>query len=57
MGEDNEGQLYNYNTSHGTHIYAAHAVIMTLTFYFYLLMFCTMAVVKMFINRRVNNLL
>ena len=57
MGEDNEGQLYNYNTSHGTHIYATHAVIMTLTFYFYLLMFCTMAVVKMFINRRVNNLL
>jgi hypothetical protein len=57
MGEHNEGQLYNYNTSHGTRIYAAHAVIMTLTFYFYLLMFCTMAIVKMFINRRVNNLL
>ena len=51
-----EEQLHNYNISHGTHIYAAHAVIMTLIFYFYLLMFCTMAVVKMFINRRVNNL-
>ena len=56
MGVDNEGQLYNYNISHGTHIYASHAVIMTLTFYFYLLMFCIMAVVKMFINRRINNL-
>ncbi len=54
---DNEGDLHNYNISHRTHLYAAHAIIMTLTFYIYLLLFCTMVVVKMFINRRVNNLL
>ena len=51
-----EEHLHNYNISHGTHIYAAHAIIMTLIFYLYLLMFFTMVVVKMFINRRVNNL-
>lgn len=51
-----EEQLHNYNISQGTHIYAAHAIIMTLTFYIYLLLFCTIAFFKMFINRRVNNL-
>ena len=54
---DENNQIHNYNISTGKNLYAAHSVIMTLVFYLYLLVFCTLLVQKAFFNLRINNLI